>query len=120
MKNTLRIELLEHVIDTIKDLDLTEFEELHHEAFNTDYYIVGYWNAEQWLKQHDISAFEAISDVIQWERYNFGEVSLRSEDINAETIVNKYVYILAENLLAEFDLDQDQESLLDDLNEAMQ
>ena len=120
MENTLRIELLEHVINTIKDLDLTEFDELHHEAFNTDYYIIGYYNAEQWLKQHDISAFEAIGDVIEWERDNFGEVFLRSEDINAETIVNKYVYLLGENLLAEFDLDQDQKSLLDGLNEAMQ
>ena len=120
MNNTLRIELLEHIINTIKDCDITNFEELHHEAFNTDYYIIGYYNAEQWLKQHDISAFEAIADIIEWERDNFGEVTLKSEDINAESIVNKYVYTLGENLLAEFDLDQDQDSLLDNLNEAMQ
>jgi len=120
MNNTLKTELLEHIINTIKDQQLTDFEELHFHAFNEDYYIIGYYNAEQWLKQHDISAFEAISAVMEWEQNAFGELTLKPEDINSETIVNKYVYTFGENLLAEFDLDQDQESLLFDLTSAMQ
>ena len=60
MENTIRKELISHVIGRINDLDLQDFDELHFHAFNEDYYIIGYYNAEQWLKEHDVSEFEAI------------------------------------------------------------
>lgn len=120
MKTSIHKELLQHVIDTINDLDLEDFEELHYHAFNEDYYIIGYYNAEQWLKHHHVSPFEAIADIVSWERENFGEVSLTPDDMNAERIVNLYVYVLGEELLSEFDLDQDKDELLSDLNEALE
>ena len=119
MKQSIRTELLNHVIQTITDQDLTDFEELHYHAFNEDYYIIGYYQAEKWLKEHDVSPFEAISDVIEWELEVFGEVNLRPEEINAERVVNLYVYVLGEELLSEFDLDQDQSELLSNLEEAL-
>lgn len=111
----LRDELIQHVINTIKDQELTDFEELHFHAFNEDYYIIGYYQADQWLKSHDISPWEAIEKVIEWERDALGEVTLAPEDINSEKIVSMYVYVVGEELLAEFDLDQSPEDLIEDL-----
>lgn len=115
----MRNELIQHVINTITEQQLTTFEELHHHAFNEDYYIIGYYNAEQWLIKHDISAFDAIADIIDWQRDAFGEITIKAEDMNAETVVNQYVYIKGEEILQEFDLDQDTESLLFDLKAAL-
>ena len=120
MQHSIRTELLNHIINTINDLDLEDFEELHYHAFNEDYYIIGYYQAEQWLKQHDVSPFEAIRDVVEWETDNIGESILKPDYINAERIVNMYVYMLGEELLSEFDLDQDKDDLLSDLNEALE
>ena len=115
MKTTIKIELLSHVIETIQDQYLTDFDDLHFHAFNEDYYIIGYYNAEQWLKKHDISAWEAIETVLQWELDILGEVQTKPDTINPESIANMYIYVLGEELLSDFDLDQDQSDLLDDL-----
>ena len=117
MKGSIKQELLSHVINTINDNDLDTFEELHFHAFNEDYYIIGYYQAEQWLKQHDISPFKAIAEVIEWEDQVFGESHLKPEDINAEKIVNLYVYAIGEELLSDYDLDQDVSGLLKDLED---
>jgi hypothetical protein len=115
MKDTIKQELLSHVIDTINDQELTEFEELHFHAFNEDHYIIGYYNAEQWLERHGVTAWEAIGAVLDWEAEVFGETHSTSDDVKSETIVNKYVYLLGEELLSEFDLDQSSEKLLADI-----
>ena len=115
MKDTIKQELLSHVIDTINDQELTEFDELHFHAFNEDHYIIGYYNAEQWLERHGVTAWEAIGAVLDWEAEVFGETHLTSDDVDSETIVNKYVYLLGEELLSEFDLDQSSEKLLADI-----
>ena len=102
MNDLLRNELISHLITTINDQsneDQSTFNELHHHAFNEDYYIIGYYNAEQWLKKHDVSAFEVIEKVIEWENDVLGECTLKSEDINSEKIVNLYVYIKGEELI---------------------
>ena len=121
MKESIRQELLSHVIDTIKDKQLTDFDELHYYAFNEDYYIIYHSRAIAWLKKHDIDSFEAIAEVIEWESEVFGEVTLQPEDITPEKIVNLYVYIKGEELLSDYDLTLDAASLLatlnDDLNE---
>ncbi|MDC0600084.1 hypothetical protein OAO65_02120 [Flavobacteriales bacterium] len=118
-EKTMRNELIQHVIDTIQDQQLTTLEDLHFHAFNEDYYIVGYYNAEQWLVKHDISAFEAIGGVIDWEIENLGETQLNEDNMNAEHVVNLYVYMKGEELLSEFDLDQEPSDLLIDLKEAL-
>ena len=104
----LRTELLQHSIDTLKGLILSgnfDRDEFHYHCFNEDYYIIGYYQASEWLKLHNIDAFEAIAKVMEWEQEVFGEVMLKPTDINSESVVNHLVYILGEELLNEFDYD---------------
>lgn len=115
----LKVELIQHVIDRINDCEIEEFEELQFTCFNEDYYIIGYYQAKEWLKKHEIDSFDAIAKVIEWELDCMGEVNLKPEDINSEKIVNLLVYVLGEELLSDFDLEQSQEELLSDLNEAL-
>lgn len=104
MKN-LNQELTQHIIDYVNDCpDDQEFGELHNECFNQDYYIIGYYQASEWLKKHDIDAFEAIECVIDYEKDNFGEVNTK---INSEAVVNMYVYIKGEELISGLDVDLD-------------
>jgi hypothetical protein len=99
MKNSIKTELAEHVLELIDRGTIHDdnIDEAHFHAFNEDYYIIGYYNAEQWLKKHDISAFEAIDTIVQYEKENFGETNTRVD--NAESVVNMYVYIIGEELL---------------------
>lgn len=116
MNHSIREELCEHLIDCINDGVLTNdnVDEWHHHAFNANYYIIGYYNAEQWLKYHDVSAFEATGECIDYERETFGEVHKTYDD--AETTVNMYVYIKGEELLAELSADN-VDCLLEDLQD---
>jgi hypothetical protein len=105
LNNALKLELLTHLIDHVKECDNDhEFTELHNECFNEDYYIIGYYQASQWLKKHDIDAFTAIDYVIDYEKANFGESNTK---INSEAIVNMLAYILGEQLISELDIDLD-------------
>jgi hypothetical protein len=115
MNLTIKLELLQHVIDILKERDLDTLEDLHHLAFNEDYYIIGYHQANEWLKSHNIDAFEAIAAVIEWESNVLGEVTLKPTDINSERIVNLYVYVKGEELLDGYDLDQNPSDLLDEM-----
>ena len=119
MNESIRQELLQHVINTINEQALTDFEELHYHAFNEDYYIIGYFQAGEWLKEHNVGEFEAMGAVIEWEQETFGEVNIKAEDCNSEKIVNLYVYLLGEELLAEFNLDQTLDELLSDLTKEL-
>ena len=67
---------------------------LHQELFNMDYYIIGYFNAEQWLKG---STFEAMALIKDYEESNFGEVTT---DISCpEKVANMTAYILGEQCI---------------------
>ena len=103
MKISIEAELIAHLLNLVNDQVLTDdnVDEWHHLAFNEDYYIVGCYQAKQWLKEHDVDAFEAIADVIEWEDNVFGEVNLKAEDCNSEKIVNLYVYIKGEELIGD-------------------
>ena len=73
-------------------------EDLHHKLFNEDYYIIGYYKAEQWLKKHNLNVFEAIAFVEDYERENFGDDAVRSYT-DAEKLVNMMVYIIGLDLI---------------------
>jgi len=107
MRNSIKEELKNYLDNFIKDLrsDIDEIydgQELHHKAFNEDYYIIGYYQAEQWLKKHDVSVFEAINFVQDYEREMFGADAVRSYD-NAESLVNMLVYIVGEEITMQLD-----------------
>ena len=117
MKESIYKELLSHTIDTLENQDTLDLNELHHLAFNADYYIIGYYNAEQWLLKHDLTAFEAIAEVIQYQEHIFGAMTFSASDINAEYIVNQLAYFYGEEVLSNYDPDQSYNDLLAELKE---
>lgn len=94
MKKSIINELKQHVRDLIADgvINADNIEDAHFHAFGEDYYIIGYWNAEQWLEKHHINAWSAIQYVIEQDLETFGEITLTAGDFNAETIVNLVAY----------------------------
>ena len=94
-------EIKQYAIDTIKErleydqnyLDQNT-SKIHYDLFNTDYYIIGYYNAEQWLGNN---VFECISIIKEYERYVYGEIT--TDFSNSESVVNMYVYIIGEEIL---------------------
>ena len=99
--NDYKEEIKQHVLDMIKyDYDLND-DDLHHKLFNMDYYIIGYYNAEQWLKGN---TFEVIGIIKEYEQSNFGEVYT---DLSCpEKVANMYAYILGEQVIAELRSEQ--------------
>ena len=71
--------------------------DLHHFLLNEDYFIIGYWKAEQWFKKDYGSIFEAIETIKEYEESNFGQVS--TDLSNSENVANMLAYILGEEIL---------------------
>lgn len=72
--------------------------DLHNELFNTDYYIIGNYKAEQWLVKNT-GVYNAIGIIQDYENDNFGEVYTNLG--SAERVVNMIVYIVGEEVLSE-------------------
>ena len=70
------------------------YEDLHHECFNTDYYIIGTYKATQWLSEQ---VFNVIEYIKEYENNNFGEVT--TDFSSPEKIVNMYAYIIGEEIV---------------------
>lgn len=92
-------EIREYAIDFLKD-SISENSgygaDLHNEIFNTDYYIIGTYEAGKWLEGF---SFEAIGVIKEYEQDNFGE---SYTDLSCpEKVVNMYVYIVGESILCE-------------------
>lgn len=96
-------ELLGHIKDGItiaKEDDPDNWrEDLHFHLFNEDYYIIGTYQAKQWLGD---KVFHAIETIREYEQDNFGEVNTDFSD--PEKVVNMYAYIAGEYLMQEMDL----------------
>ena len=109
MKTSIKTELTAHLLDLINDGVLTDDnrEDWHFHAFNEDYYIIGYYQASEWLKKHSIDSFEAVGICQQYEIDNFGEVGKPYD--NSEKTVNMLAYIYGEELLYSFDADNVEE-----------
>jgi len=73
--------------------------DLHHYLLNEDYFIIGYYKAEQWLKKDSI--FNAIEIIKNYENDNFGQVS--TDLSSSENVANMLAYILGEEILFEND-----------------
>ena len=117
-------EIKEHAVDYLKDSiseDNVHGCDLHNEIFNTDYYIIGTYEAQEWLKDF---AFKAIEIIKEYEQDNFGSVSTDLSD--PEKVVNMYVYIVGESILSESEAlrkawdrlltKEDIENIIKDLN----
>tara|TARA_S200002703_G_scaffold118530_1_gene104183 strand:- start:275 stop:613 length:339 start_codon:yes stop_codon:yes gene_type:complete len=69
-------------------------EDLHHYAFNEDYYIIGRYQAKQWLGD---MAFDVINIIKDYEQDNFGQVT--TDFSEPENVVNMYAYIVGEQIV---------------------
>jgi len=98
-------EIKQYALDRIEELKCYDMEgysnlvrdgDLHNEIFNTDYYIIGTYEAKQWLSDKVFDVIEYIQD---YEMENFGEV--HTDFTSPEKVVNMYVYIIGEEILYE-------------------
>ena len=62
MKKSVKEELLEYINDNKNDYS----EELHFHLFNEDYYIIGYYQAQEWLDQHEITVVFSAFEFLSW------------------------------------------------------
>ena len=105
-------EIKEYFKDFIKENekqikeDNNFYEELHHECFNTDYYIIGTYKATQWLGEE---VFNVIEYIKEYENNNFGEVTTDFSD--PEKIVNMYVYIIGEEIVYNYKEELEKETV---------
>lgn len=98
MEHKTQQELSSLIIDAINDnrLNNKPVSEIHHEVFNTDYFIIGYYQAEQWLIANG-GIFNAIETIKDYENDNFGEVT--TDFSSSEKVCNMFVYILGEEII---------------------
>ena len=91
------IERLQEIADyDNQDYRDTPVADLHSEIFNTDYYIVGRYQAKQWMGG---DAFDMIGDVVEYEKDNFGEITTDLSE--PESVVNMWVYVQGCELIDE-------------------
>ena len=92
------IERLQEIADydTVHDFKRRYVSDLHNDIFNTDYYIVGRYQAKQWMGG---DAFDMIGDVVEYEKDNFGEITTDLSE--PESVVNMWVYVQGWELIDE-------------------
>jgi len=93
----LKQDVKNYIIDQLNDdvgLD-QHICDLHHYLLNQDYFIIGYYKAEEWLKKDSI--FNAIETIKDYEQSSFGEVS--TDLSSSENVANMLAYILGEEIL---------------------
>lgn len=93
----MREEARERIINCLKNNYTGYYCDLHHEVFNTSYYIVGTHRAKEALFDYDV--WEAIEKVQTYEKDNFGEVYTDLSD--PEKLINMLFYIIGEEVLWE-------------------
>ena len=103
INKSVREELLNCIEDDIYTFVDTEVSDLHHNIFNTSFYVVGHYDAKQWLKIHDLDGLEVLNDVIEFEIDLFGEVGgTRIKELTSyEKLVNAYWYWIGQEILNE-------------------
>lgn len=109
IKTQIESSIIEHaeenllgIINEMNSDDTFDIDDLHHRLFNEDYFIIGYYNASEWIKKHNIDAFELIEYVQEYENDTFGETNTK---VNSESMVNMYAYIRGEELLNRCSID---------------
>jgi len=86
-----------------KDIIENNLDDLHHEVFNTDYYIIGRYEAKKWLGDQ---VFNIIEIIKEYEQFNFGEIN--TDFSEPEKVVNMYVYIIGEEIVADYINEQEK------------
>ena len=95
--NDMRDEAIDAIIEALEDGYSGYYCDLHNEVFNTDYYIVGNYEAKEALKEYDV--FEAIELVQNYEKEQFGEIIT---DISSpEKLINMVYYIIGDEVIGD-------------------
>lgn len=93
----MKCEAIESIIEAL-ECDYSDYYcDLHNEVFNTDYYIIGTYEAKEALKEYDV--FEAIELVQTYEKNNFGEIY--TDLSNPEKLINMVWYVVGEEIISE-------------------
>tara|TARA_R100000081_G_C4807153_1_gene168327 strand:- start:116 stop:493 length:378 start_codon:yes stop_codon:yes gene_type:complete len=84
------LDRLREIAEYMDNQDYRDAEvwDLHNDIFNTDYYIVGRYQAKEWM---GAEAFDMIGDIVEYEKDNYGE--LHCDLSEPERVVNMWVYI---------------------------
>ena len=104
MKNSIREELTSYILERQEEAKKYDSVLTHFNLFNEDYYMIGYWNASEWLKKHDLDVFEAIDEVKEYQNDIMGEFNPDSIE-NAEILVNNLVYQYGEEICNEMEIE---------------
>lgn len=95
--NEMKAEAIEAIIEVLEGGYSGYYCDLHNEVFNTDYYIIGTYEAKEALREYDV--FDAIELVQTYEKEQFGEVY--TELHNAEKLINMVYYIVGDEVIGE-------------------
>jgi len=96
-EKAMRQDARERIIECLKDGYTGYYCDLHHEVFNTDYYIIGTYEAKEALEEYGV--WDAIEKVQTYEKDNFGEIITDLSD--PEKLINMLFYIIGEEVLYE-------------------
>lgn len=96
-KESMREEAKRDIIEALQDGYSSYYCDLHNEVFNTDYYIVGTYEAKKALEEYGV--FDALEKIQEYEKDNFGEIF--TDLSNPEKVVNMLYYIIGEEVLYE-------------------
>ena len=91
----------EHIVDFIDDFIGEDIAELHYFLFNQDYWIIGNYEAEEWIKNNTDGVFATIEEIKEYEQDNFGEVN--TDLSSSEHVCNMITYIYGEEILHNLD-----------------
>ena len=80
-----------------KDFIENHKDDVHHQIFNLDYYIIGRYKAKIWLEDE---VFNVIDIIKKYENFNFGQVTTDLSE--PEKVVNMYTYIVGEEIVNNF------------------
>ena len=96
-EKAMRQDARERIIECLKNGYAGYYCDLHDQIFNTDYYIIGTYEAKKALEEYDV--FKAIEKVQTYETDNFGEFYTDLTD--PEKLINMLFYIIGEEVLYE-------------------
>lgn len=95
--NEMKEEAIEAIIEALEDGYSGYYCDLHNEVFNTDYYIIGTYEAKEALREYDV--FEAIELVQEYEKEQFGGVY--TDLSNPEKLINMVYYIIGDAIIGD-------------------
>ena len=93
-------EALEDILDVLESGYDGSMEDLHHEVFNTDYYIIGTYTAKQALTEYGV--FDAIEKVQGYEESHFDKVITDLSD--PEKLATMLYYIIGKEVIQDLDI----------------